>query len=136
VLLPAGPAVQLPAARRRPGLGPDHPAGVPVGAQVAVRAGGLEHAAGAGPGQRGRVRHLDPPEHPERVRRDRLRRGALQRHGDRRRRGLLLRPAQQLLRALLPAGLRGRHGTHGQHRRGHRPEAGRGPEGLLQVQLN
>ncbi|VAH93235.1 unnamed protein product [Triticum turgidum subsp. durum] len=73
-------------------------------------------------------------QHPQRLRGDRLRRRALQRHQHRRRGGLLLGPPQHHLRALLPAGLRGLHGEDGQHRRAHRRQRG-GQEGLLQVQL-
>uniref|UniRef100_I1QYJ4 Peroxidase n=1 Tax=Oryza glaberrima TaxID=4538 RepID=I1QYJ4_ORYGL len=135
VLLPAGQAVQLPARRRRPRRGPVDPGGVPVGAPVAVRARRLQHAAAARPRQRGRVRHLHPPQHPQRLRRHRLRRRALQRHGHRRRRRHLLQHAQRLLRPLLPAGLRRRHGQDGERRRAHRRRR-RGQEGLLQVQLS
>jgi hypothetical protein len=135
VLLPPGPALQLPPPQRQPRGGPVHFAELPRRAQVPLRTGRPEHAPAAGPRQRGRLRHLHPPQHPQRVRRHRLRRGPLQRHLHRRRRRLLLRPAQHLLRALLPAGLRGGHGEDGQHRSRHRRER-RGQEGLLQVQLN
>lgn len=132
VLLPGKPALQL---RRRRRLRPEHQPIVPAGARVAVPAGRRrQRPAPPRPRQRDRLRRADPPQRRVGLRGHRVRRAALRRPVDTRGRRLVPRPAQPLLRALLPLRLRRLDGADGPDRRADRRRR-RGPAKLCCVQL-